>query len=143
MHAHPVLGGDHKEFFGSFQGCPAVLNKYMVQSLPQQRVGKGSRVREPPRGVQKLAAFSECSHRIAEQQQRCGKGDGRDAGCELCVLSLAEVAESSGAEERNSKFEMLARYFELAEVGRNHAEHEMGPATIVVAFAGSARPSTR
>ena len=68
-----MLGGDQKEFFGSFQGGPAVAKKYMIQSLPQQGGGKGSRVREPPHGVQNFAAFSERSRGIAELQQRCDK----------------------------------------------------------------------
>src|SRR5260370_11829188 len=97
--AHPVLGGDHKEFFGSLQGCPAVPKMYMIQSLPQQGHGKGSRVTEPPPGGQKLAAFSLCSRGIAQQQQCCAKG----GGCELCVLSLAEVAERSGTQDCNSE----------------------------------------
>jgi hypothetical protein len=33
MEAHPVLGGDRKELFGSLQGCPAVSKKYMIRNL--------------------------------------------------------------------------------------------------------------
>src|SRR5262249_55031942 len=121
IEAHPVLGGDQKEFFGSLQGGPAVPKNCMIDSLPQQSAGKGNRVREPPHGVQKFAAFSERSRRIAEKQQRRGKG----AGCERCVLSLAEVAERCAAEELNSEFKVLARCLKLAEVKGNVAKQEM------------------
>src|SRR5260370_35628733 len=94
----------------------------MIQSLPRQSVEKGKRVREP-HGVQKLAAFSERSRGIAEQQQRRSKG----AGCQMCVLSLAEVAERSGAGERNREFKVLARSLELAEIGSGSAEYGMSP----------------
>ena len=52
-----MLGDDHKEFFGSFQGCPAVPKKYMIQNLPRQGREKGSRVGEPPHGIQKIRGF--------------------------------------------------------------------------------------
>ncbi len=72
MEAHPVLDGDQKEFFGSLQGRPAVPNRCMKQSLPQQGPGNRRRVREPPRGVQGFAAFLERGRGITEKQQRCG-----------------------------------------------------------------------